>query len=275
MDYNTIWMSDLHLGTRRCQAERLLDFLRHNEFQTLYLVGDIIDFWNLKRDHYWPQSHNDVIQKILRKARKGTNVVLVPGNHDEFCGNFLGTYGNVSIKRQDICTTLSGQRLLVMHGHEFDTVIQNATWLAWLGDMGYDMLLYANRPLNALRRLIGMEYWSLSAAVKSRVKRAVNFISSFEDCVVRYAHMHRVEGIVCGHIHTPAIKRIRDIAYYNCGDWVESHTALAERFDGKIELLRWKPAEHIEVQTLRRSSLEDVPPPDREMDVTLNLTAAR
>jgi UDP-2,3-diacylglucosamine pyrophosphatase LpxH len=240
MRYRTVWLSDLHLGTRGCDAQGLLTFLRETEFDRLYLVGDVIDLWRLRRDHYWPQSHNDIIQKILRKARKGAHVVLIPGNHDEFVTNFIGTFGNILIKRQDVCETMDGRRLLVMHGHEFDSVATHARWLAYLGDIGYGLLLRINHPLNLLRSRLGLQYWSLSAYAKGRVKNAVNFISNFEDAVAHYAKLHQVEGIICGHIHTPAIKPLRGITYYNTGDWVESSTALVEHMDGRVELLRWR-----------------------------------
>lgn len=239
MNFRTIWISDLHLGTRGCDAEGLLDFIRAHDSETLYLVGDVVDFWALRREHYWPQTHNDVIQKLLRKARKGTEVVYIPGNHDGFTSNFIGVFGNVSVKPHDVHTTATGRRLLVMHGHEFDAVAKHARWLAVLGDVGYRLLLQLNRPLNYARNRFGLGYWSLSAYVKARVKGAVSFISNFEDAVVRYAELHRADGIVCGHIHTPVIKDIRNVQYFNCGDWVESSTALVEHYDGRIELIRW------------------------------------
>ncbi|HUJ11188.1 MAG TPA: UDP-2,3-diacylglucosamine diphosphatase [Verrucomicrobiae bacterium] len=240
MHYKTVWISDLHLGTRGCDALGLLDFLRQTDFENLYLVGDVVDIWHLKKDHYWPQTHNDVVQKILRKARKGANVVVIPGNHDEFCRNFLGNYGNVSIQTQALYITISGQRLLVLHGHEFDTVAKHARWLAYLGDAGYSFLLKANGPLNALRRRFGLNYWSLSAYAKSKVKNAVKFISQFETAVVQYAQMYAADGVICGHIHTPAVKQIRGVAYFNVGDWVESNTALVEHLDGRMELVHWR-----------------------------------
>lgn len=242
MEYKTVWISDLHLGTRGCDAAGLLDFLRYTEFRTLYLVGDAIDIWRLKKDHYWPQAHNDVVQKILRKGRKGARIIVIPGNHDEFCRNFLGVYGNISIKANDVYTTASGRRLLVMHGHEFDDVAKHARWLAHLGEIGYTLLLKLNAPLNWVRRLFGWEYWSLSAYAKRKVKNAVQLISDFEEAVARYAAMYRADGIICGHIHTAAIKKIRGVDYYNVGDWVESSTALVEHFDGRMELVRWRQA---------------------------------
>jgi len=242
MRYKTVWISDLHLGTRGCDATGLLEFLRQTEFENLYLVGDVVDIWHLKKDHYWPQTHNDVLQKILRKARKGAKVFVIPGNHDAFCGNFLGTYGNVSIKTNAVYVTAGGQRLLIVHGHEFDAIAKHARWLAYIGDAGYTFLLKVNQPLNLLRHRLGLNYWSLSAYAKSKVKNAVNFISQFEDALVRYAELFAADGIICGHIHTPAIKQIRGISYFNVGDWVESSTALVEHFDGRIELLHWRSA---------------------------------
>ena len=240
MNCKTIWISDLHLGTRHCDAAGVLEFLKSHDCERLYLVGDIVDLWHLRRNRYWPQAHNDVIQKLLRKARKGTEVIWIPGNHDEFCTYFAGIYGNVSIRAQTIHKTADGRRLLVMHGHEFDTVITHAKWLAHLGDFGYTALLRANIPLNFIRNQLGLTYWSLSAYAKRRVKNAVSFIGKFQEAVAHYAEMNRVDGIVCGHIHTPAIARVRSVAYYNCGDWVESSSALIEQHDGRIELVHWR-----------------------------------
>jgi len=239
MRYATVWISDLHLGTPGCDANGLLDFLRRVECDRLYLVGDVVDLWRLRQEHYWPQSHNDVVQKILRKARKGVKVIWIPGNHDEFCKNFWGVYGNVIVKDYDMYTTLDGRRMLVLHGHEFDAITMHARWLAHLGDIGYTALLAINRPLNALRSCFGLGYWSLSMYVKSHVKNAVNFISSYEEALAHNAELHRADGVICGHIHTPAMRQIRNVAYYNPGDWVENSTALVEHFDGRFELLQW------------------------------------
>ena len=239
MDYKTVWISDLHLGTRGANADGLLQFLRQVECERLYLVGDIVDLWHLRRNHYWPQTHNDIVQKILRKGRKGTQIVVIPGNHDEFLLHFAGVYGNIILKPRDIYRTVDGRRLLVMHGHEFDSVTTYARWLAHLGDYGYTALLALNRPLNFLRSQFGFGYWSFSSVVKRRVKEAVNYISHFEEAVAHFAELHHTDGIVCGHIHTPAIRTVRGKAYYNTGDWVESHTALVEHVDGRIELLCW------------------------------------
>lgn len=237
--FRTAWISDLHLGARAANAEAALDFLKRHDFQKLYVVGDLIDIWKLKRWRYWPQTHTDVVQQILYKARKGTEVVFVPGNHDDFCQNFLGNFGNISIRLQDVHTCVDGTRLVVMHGHEFDGVMKCAKWLAVIGDIGYSILFTFNRYFNKVRSLFGYGYWSLSAYIKSKVKNAVNFVSDFEEALVTYADRHDARGVVCGHIHTPAIKKVGRIDYYNSGDWVESGTALVEHHDGRIELIYW------------------------------------
>lgn len=236
--FRTGWISDIHLGSKGSKANALLQFLREYEFEKLYIVGDFIDVWQLRRGIYWPQSHNDVIQKILRAGRKGTQVIYIPGNHDEFVRHFFGHFGAVDIKDRDIHITADGKKLLVFHGDELDTVIQNIKWLAYVGDVGYQFLLGLNGPVNALRRWMGLHYWSLSAYVKKSVKNAVSFIGAFEKAVVQFAHRDHVDGVVCGHIHSPVIRQIDSTMYYNCGDWVESMSALVEDFDGRIELIK-------------------------------------
>jgi UDP-2,3-diacylglucosamine pyrophosphatase LpxH len=237
----TAWISDVHLGTRGAKAEALLDFLRDYDSDVLYVVGDLIDIWQLRRGIYWPQQHNDVIQKILRKARKGTRVVYIPGNHDEMVTEFDGAYGNITIEKQTIHQTADGRRVLVIHGHELDTVVQNVKWLALIGDVGYQFLLSLNPFINFFRRRFGLGYWSLSAYAKKRVKDAVSFIGKFEEEVVHYATKYSVDAVLCGHIHSAAIRQIGTITYYNCGDWVESCSALVERENGLIELVNYHP----------------------------------
>jgi UDP-2,3-diacylglucosamine pyrophosphatase LpxH len=236
--FRTGWISDIHLGSRGSKADALLQFLRDYEFEKLYIVGDFIDVWQLRRGIYWPQAHNDVIQKILRAGRKGTQVIYIPGNHDEFVAHFFGHFGAVEIMPRDIHTTADGRKLLVIHGHELDTVVQNIKWLAYVGDVGYQLLLKLNNPVNVIRRWMGLEYWSLSAYVKKSVKNAVSFIGAFEKAIVQYAQRDHVDGVVCGHIHTPVIRTIDSTTYYNSGDWVESLSALMEDFDGHIELIK-------------------------------------
>jgi UDP-2,3-diacylglucosamine pyrophosphatase LpxH len=239
--YRAAWISDTHLGTRGCNATALLDFLRETDFDTLYIVGDLIDIWSLRRAIYWPQQHNDVIQKILRKARKGTRVIYIPGNHDELVTSFCGAYGNIEITERATHVTASGERVLIIHGHELDTVVQNVKWLAFAGDVGYQFLLSLNPLINFVRRRFGLGYWSLSAYAKRRVKDAVSFIGKFEAAVAHYAERYRVDAVLCGHIHSAAIREFGRVSYYNCGDWVESCTALVEGDDGMIGLVNYHP----------------------------------
>ncbi|BEI37408.1 UDP-2,3-diacylglucosamine diphosphatase [Polynucleobacter sp. HIN7] len=238
--YRAIWISDVHLGTPGCQAKFLLDFLKHNESDTLYLVGDIIDGWRLKKSIYWPQSHNDVVQKILRKARKGTEVVYVPGNHDESVRQFLGlSFGEIKVVPEAIHTTADGRKLWITHGDLFDGVMQYAKWLAYVGDNLYSLILYFNRYLNLLRIRMGMQYWSLSQYLKHQVKNAVSYIADFEMIMAREARLRGCQGVVCGHIHKAEIRMIDNLLYCNDGDWVESLTALVETHEGELKIVHW------------------------------------
>lgn len=238
--YRTLFISDVHLGTRSSQADRLLDFLKETDAETIYLVGDIVDFWRIKRGAIWPQSHNDVLQKLLRKVRKGTRIVFIPGNHDEGLRAYCGQrFGGIEIERQIIHTTADGRRYLVLHGDEFDVVVRCAKWLAFLGDHGYELALAANTPLNFVRRRFGLGYWSLSAYLKLRVKSAVNFIGRFERTLAEEGRRRNVDGVICGHIHHAASHEIDGLHYVNTGDWVESCTAIAETENGELTLIRW------------------------------------
>lgn len=234
----TVWISDIHLGTPGCQAQALLDFLRDTHCETLYLVGDIIDGWQLRRSWYWPQAHNDVVQKILRKARKGTRVVFVPGNHDEFARKYLQhNFGGVDVVEDCVHTLADGRRLWVTHGDLFDGVIQCAKWLAYAGDIAYEFILKVNRRFNVLRAHLGLPYWSLSKYLKLKVKRAVSYVSDFETAVAHEARRRGLDGVVCGHIHHAEMRQIDGVLYCNDGDWVESLTALVEHHDGRLEIL--------------------------------------
>jgi UDP-2,3-diacylglucosamine pyrophosphatase LpxH len=236
----TAWISDLHLGTPGCQAGPLLDFLRSLECETLFLVGDIIDGWQLKRQWYWPQAHNDVIQKLLRKARKGTKVIFVPGNHDEFARRYVEhNFGGVDVAEEWVHTTADGRKLWVVHGDLFDGVVQCARWLAMLGDSAYEWTLRMNRHLNSLRARLGLPYWSLSRYLKLKVKRAVSYVGDFEAAVAREARRRGLQGVVCGHIHHAEMRMIDGVLYANDGDWVESLTALVEHADGRLEIVDW------------------------------------
>lgn len=238
--YRAIWISDLHLGTPGCQATKLLDFLKHTESTYLYLVGDIVDGWALRRRWFWHQSHNDVVQKILRKSRKGTFVTYIAGNHDEVARNFLGlAFGGIAIEDEVVHITEKGKRLLVLHGDRFDGVIQCAKWLAYLGDQAYTVMLKVNQWFNWGRRHAGLPYWSLSQYLKQRVKNAVSYITSFEDALAREAKTRNFDGVVCGHIHQPEIREIDGVTYCNDGDWVESLSALVETMDGELKLVYW------------------------------------
>ena len=237
-DLRTVWISDIHLGTPGCQAEALLAFLKSTECETLYLVGDIIDGWQLRRTWYWPQEHNDIVQKILRKARKGTRVVFVPGNHDEFARKYLQhNFGGVDVVEDCVHTLADGRRLWVTHGDLYDGVIQCAKWLAYAGDIAYEFILKLNRRFNALRAHLGLPYWSLSKYLKLKVKRAVSYVSDFETAVAHEARRRGLDGVVCGHIHHAEMRQIEGVLYCNDGDWVESLTALVEHHDGRLEIL--------------------------------------
>jgi UDP-2,3-diacylglucosamine pyrophosphatase LpxH len=240
--YRSVFISDLHLGTPGCQAEALLEFLKAYPSDYLYLVGDIVDGWQLRRKWYWPQSHNDVVQKILRRARKACHVIYVPGNHDEFARGFVGhSFGGVQVVADAIHLTADGRQLWVTHGDDFDGVIQCAKWLAYLGDNLYEFTLKLNRHLNRLRRYFGLPYWSLSAYLKRRVKKALSYVNDFEMAVVAEARRRGLQGVVCGHIHHAEMRQIEGMLYCNDGDWVESRTALVEHSDGRLELVRWAP----------------------------------
>jgi UDP-2,3-diacylglucosamine pyrophosphatase LpxH len=240
LKFRSIFISDIHLGTPGCQAKHLLDFLRHTDSKHLYLVGDIIDGWQLKRRWFWNQAHNDVIQKVLRKARKGTHVTYIAGNHDEAARQFLGlAFGGIEIRAEAEHRTVDGKRLLVIHGDLFDAVVQGAKWLAYVGDWLYVVILKMNRWFNHARATLGLPYWSLSQFLKHKVKNAVSYIGEFETALAREARKRGYDGVVCGHIHKAEIRDIGGILYCNDGDWVESCTALVEHFDGRLEIIYW------------------------------------
>ncbi len=233
--FRTLFLSDVHLGTRGCQAERLLDFLRWHDADTVYLVGDIVDGWQLRSGWYWPQAHNDVVQKLLRKARKGARIVYVPGNRDEFLRDYFGThFGGIEVIDFAIHESPEGARYLVIHGDHFDFVVTQARWLALLGDKAYEAALIVNRVFNG----------SLSKWAKLKVKNAVSYIGEFEKTLVAEARRHAADGVICGHIHLAAIHRDFGIHYVNCGDWVESCTAIAEHHDGRLEIITWTQISH-------------------------------
>jgi UDP-2,3-diacylglucosamine pyrophosphatase LpxH len=229
--HRTIFISDVHLGTRGCKAEYLLDFLQSNSCQTLYLVGDIVDGWQLKRRWFWPEAHSHVVHEILRKVDEGTHVIL-----RGFCGR---NYSGIDVVRETIHETAAGKRLLVIHGDQFDGVIQFAEWLAHLGSWAYDKALQINEALHTVRRFLGLPYWSLSNWLKHAVKDAVEYVCRFEEVVARAAETRGLDGVVCGHIHQAQMRKIGNVLYLNDGDWVESCTALVEDARGHLEIVRW------------------------------------
>jgi UDP-2,3-diacylglucosamine pyrophosphatase LpxH len=254
--FRAIWISDVHLGTRGCKADILLDFLRFTESEYLYLIGDIVDGWRLKRSWYWAQSHNDVLQKLLRKARKGTKVIYVPGNHDEALRDYVDMqFGGVSVVADAVHETANGKRLLIIHGDQFDGIVCYAKWLAFLGDRAYTLMIEVNHWFNLARRALGYPYWSLSAYLKSKVKNAVDFVSRFSGAVSDEARRRGLDGVVCGHVHKAEIRMVDGTLYCNDGDWVESCTALVEHWDGKLEVLHWAEVRSLPVwQPARRAS---------------------
>mgnify|MGYP000025778725 FL=1 len=246
--YRSIFISDVHLGMRGCKAEFLLDFLNATEASHLYLVGDIFDGWRMKKSWYWPSSHSAVVQAILRKARKGTQVIYVPGNHDEILRGYTGVhFCDIEVMEQTVHTTADGRRFLVLHGDQFDGVVKYAKWLALLGDSAYNIMLQVNHWFNAVRRRLGFGYWSLSAYLKFKVKNAVQFIDNFERAVADEARRYHVDGVICGHIHHAEHRDIEGVTYVNDGDWVENCTALVEHHDGRMEILNWAEERDVEL----------------------------
>jgi UDP-2,3-diacylglucosamine pyrophosphatase LpxH len=257
----TLFLSDIHLGTRGCQATMLLDFLKYYEVGTIYLVGDIIDGWRLKSGWYWPQSHNDVVQKLLKRVHRGTRLIYVPGNHDEFMRSYVGhNFGGVDIMDTAIHEAADGQRYLVIHGDHFDMVVRHAPWLAYVGDGAYTAALVVNTYVNAVRRRLGLTYWSLSAWAKLKVKKAVNHIGRFEELLSLEARRREVDGVICGHIHHAMISEQDGIRYMNTGDWVESCTALVEHHDGQFEIIRWPE----EMRRMAEEMVTDLAPRPKE-----------
>lgn len=246
--YRTVWISDVHLGTPGCKAEHLTEFLKSHTCDTLYLVGDIIDGWKLKNTFYWPQEHTNVVRKVLTKAKRGTKVYYITGNHDEFLRKFVAfklDLGNIRFMNELVHITADGRRLLITHGDAFDVITRYHAWIAMTGDALYEGTMRFNYWFNKGRRVLGMRYWSLSAFAKQHVKSAVNVVSTFEQSVAKECARRKLDGVVCGHIHHAEIREIEGVTYLNCGDWVESCTALAEHLDGRIELIRWVQLDHL------------------------------
>ena len=237
----SLFLSDIHLGSRACRAGELLEFLKEYEASNIFLLGDIVDFWAMSRSLYWPPSHNTVVQKILKKARHNVRVFLIPGNHDEALREYVGSsFGDIALLRDHVHTAADGRRYALLHGDEYDQVTTYHRWVSVLGDVSYTMLVHVNRLLSLIRRKLGVSgHWSLADYAKRNVLRAVSFISDFETSVVHSVKRRGLDGVICGHIHTPVIKRIDGITYINCGDWVDSCTAIVEHYDGRMQLVRW------------------------------------
>lgn len=237
----SVFISDVHLGTRACQADSLLAFLREYPSNHLYLVGDIIDFWSMTRSIHWSPAQNTVIQKVLKRARHGEQVVFVPGNHDEALRDYCETaFGDIRVEREYVHETADGRRFLLIHGDDFDQVTRHHRWVAVLGDVAYNLLVRINGWLSRLRRLLGIAgYWSLAGYAKRRVKTALQFIFDFEDSVIHHVRERGLDGVICGHIHWAALKEVDGLVYANCGDWVDSCTAIVEHHDGRLEMVEW------------------------------------
>jgi UDP-2,3-diacylglucosamine pyrophosphatase LpxH len=258
-DFRTVWISDIHLGTKDCKAKELLEFIKHCRAKKIYLVGDIIDGWALKKRWFWPQEHNDVIQKLLRQARKGTEVIFIPGNHDEFARQFCGlNFGGIQVRHDDVHVTADGKKLWVTHGDLYDNIMQYARWIAFIGDRAYTFALWLNRAFNRIRLKLNYPYWSLSQYLKHKVKAAVSCITAFEDLLIREAKIKQCDGVVCGHIHKAELRIIDHITYANDGDWVESMTALIENHDGSLQIIDWNEVGLINVLT-EKEALTSIP----------------
>lgn len=237
----SIFLSDIHLGTRACQADRLLDFLRNYSAENVFLIGDIVDFWSMSRGIHWTPAQNTFVQKILRRARRGERVVFIPGNHDEALREYAGVaFGDIVVVPEHVHELADGRRFLLLHGDEFDQITRHHRWVAILGDMAYNTLVLANGTLSRIRRRLGRPgYWSLAGYAKRRVKKALQFIFDFEDAAIHSARQRGLDGIICGHIHSAALREIGGLTYVNCGDWVDSCTAIVEHGDGRLELVAW------------------------------------
>ena len=258
-DFRTVWISDIHLGTKDCKAKELLEFIKHCRAKKIYLVGDIIDGWALKKRWFWPQEHNDVIQKLLRQARKGTEVIFIPGNHDEFARQFCGlNFGGIQVRHDDVHVTADGKKIWVTHGDLYDNIMQYARWLAFIGDRAYTFALWLNRAFNRIRLKLNYPYWSLSQYLKHKVKAAVSCITAFEDLLIREAKNKQCDGVVCGHIHKAELRSIDHVTYANDGDWVESMTALIENHDGSLQIIDWNEVGLINVLT-EKETLTSIP----------------
>ena len=255
----SIFLSDIHLGTRACQAEQLLDFLREYETENLFLIGDIVDFWAMSRSIYWTAAQNTFVQKILRRARRGERVLFIPGNHDEALREYAGiAFGDIEVVSEHVHQLADGRRFLLLHGDEFDQITRHHRWVAVLGDVAYNLLVRINGLLSYARRRMGIAgYWSLAGYAKRRVKKALQFVFDFEASAIHSARQRGLDGIICGHIHSAAICQVGELCYVNCGDWVDSCTAIVEHHDGGLELIAWGSAQVLAEATLPAAHTEE------------------
>jgi UDP-2,3-diacylglucosamine pyrophosphatase LpxH len=259
LHFRSIWISDVHLGFKGCKADYLLDFLKHTKSDYLYLVGDIVDVWSMKKSVFWPQTHNNVLRKILGKAKKGTKVIYIPGNHDELFRDHVGIhFGNIEIKKEELHINQQGLKFLILHGDEFDSAVKCNKILEFIGDQSYYVILELNRIVNFFRKKFGFPYWSLSTYLKHKVKNAIEYINRFELAVAREARRRKVDGLICGHIHKSNLRNIEGIRYCNTGDWVESCTALVEHRNGEMEILHWADEMHKRQQNLATKPIKQV-----------------
>lgn len=241
--YRTIWLSDIHLGSRDCKAEFLLNFLRDNHAERIFLVGDIVDFWALQRRVYWPESHNEVLNTLLKMSQSGTKVIYLPGNHDELMKPYVKMlFGTIEIHSEYIHTTVTGKRLLMLHGDKYDSQVCFGKFQAMLGDVLYDFLLWINRQCHGIRKTLGLPYWSMASYIKTKVKKANEAIRRYRDAALEDARKQMVDGIVCGHIHHPQMEMVNGKLYCNDGDWIENCTTMVETNSGNLKLLRWSDA---------------------------------
>ena len=258
LHYRAIWLSDVHLGYRGCKADYLLNFLKSTDSDVLYLVGDIVDLWSMNRTMYWPQSHNNIIRTILGKAKHGTRVIYIPGNHDEQLRDYVGSFfGNVEIHDEYVHVNPDGKRFLMLHGDVYDAIMQCSGLRNFVGNKAYDLIMYLNRHVYKLRQVLGFPYWSLASFLKHRVKDAVKHIHKFEESVAADAKHRGFDGVICGHIHHAEMRDIDGITYCNDGDWVENCTAMVETADGRLELLHWSEKQEI----LRSTQTEQMQSP--------------
>jgi UDP-2,3-diacylglucosamine pyrophosphatase LpxH len=249
MNYRSIWISDVHLGTRHSQVGKLLDFLRETECEQLYIVGDFIDGWQLRRKWYWTEEYNLLVQKLLRKNRKQTQVTFIIGNHDEFLEQFLGlNFGAVQLAERTVHIAADGKRYVVLHGHQFDGLAHFNRLLDRVGSALYERILDMNVWVNRVRRLLGFGYWSFASYIKLKAKRAMKYVNDYEEALIQFARKSEACGVICGHIHRPEIRQVGEVVYMNCGDWIENCTALVEDYTGKISLINFHERERKELE---------------------------